>query len=172
MRILVVSDSHGKNDDVKQVIDQVGHIDMLIHLGDVEGGAAAIRQWAGCECHIIAGNNDYDGSLPQQEAIEIEGKRIFLTHGHRFYVGSGVGMLREYALDNGYDIVMFGHTHMPYLERGEEVTILNPGSLSYPRQDGRQKTFMIVEVDDKGEFHYSKGLVKSCLEKMYKDLFH
>ena len=172
MRILIISDSHGKNDDVKQVIEQVGNIDMLIHLGDVEGGAPGIREWAGCECHIISGNNDYDRSLPAQEAFEIAGKRVFITHGHRFYVGSGMDMLRQYAIDNAYDIVMFGHTHRPYLERGEQVTLLNPGSLSYPRQDGRQKTFMIMEVDDKGEIHYSQGLVKSCLEKMYKNLFY
>ena len=38
MRILVISDSHGRNDDVAGVIEQVGHIDMLIHCGDVERG--------------------------------------------------------------------------------------------------------------------------------------
>lgn len=38
MRILVISDSHGKNDDVKQVLEQVGDVDMFIHLGDVERG--------------------------------------------------------------------------------------------------------------------------------------
>ena len=38
MRILVISDSHGRNDDVAGVIEQVGPIDMLIHCGDVERG--------------------------------------------------------------------------------------------------------------------------------------
>ena len=37
-------------------------------------------------------------------------------------------ILEKYALDNGYDIVMFGHTHVPFLEVGKDVTILNPGS--------------------------------------------
>ena len=43
MRILVISDSHGRNDDVAGVIEQVGHIDMLIHCGDVERGDDYIR---------------------------------------------------------------------------------------------------------------------------------
>ncbi len=47
MRILVISDSHGRNDDVAGVIEQVGPIDMLIHCGDVERGDDCIRSLAG-----------------------------------------------------------------------------------------------------------------------------
>ena len=38
MRILVISDSHGRNDDIEGVLKQVGDIDMMIHCGDVERG--------------------------------------------------------------------------------------------------------------------------------------
>ena len=115
MRILVISDSHGKNDDVKQVIEQVGDIDMFIHLGDIERGPEYIRQLANCETHMIAGNNDYDIDLPATDSFMIANKKVFITHGHRFYVGAGLDKLRQYGIDNGYDIVMFGHTHVPYL---------------------------------------------------------
>lgn len=171
MRILVISDSHGKNDDVKQVLEQAGEIDMFIHLGDIERGPEYIRELAGCECHMISGNNDYDIHLPDQDTFMIGDKKVFITHGHRFYVGAGVERLREYAVDNGYDIVMFGHTHMPFLDIGEDVTILNPGSISYPRQDGRKHTFMLIEVDRDGEFHYSQGLLKSSFEDMYRGFY-
>lgn len=171
MRILVISDSHGKNDDVKQVIEQVGEIDMFIHLGDIERGPDYIKKLADCETHMIAGNNDYDISLPAQESFMIADKKVFITHGHRFYVNYGVEQLREYAVANGYDIVMFGHTHVPYLEIGDKVTILNPGSISYPRQDGRKHTFTMIDVDPKGEFHYSQGLLKSSLREMYGNFF-
>ena len=33
MRILVISDSHGRNDDIEGVLKQVGDIDMMIHCG-------------------------------------------------------------------------------------------------------------------------------------------
>lgn len=171
MRVLVISDSHGKNDDVKQVIEQVGHIDMFIHLGDVERGADYIKALAGCETHMIAGNNDYDGKLPATDSFMIGDKRVFITHGHRFYVGAGLDKLRNYGIENGYDIVMFGHTHEPYLEQGKEITLLNPGSISYPRQDGRKRTFMMIDVDRKGEVHYSQGLLKSSLRDFYGGLY-
>ena len=171
MRILVISDSHGKNDDVKQVIEQVGDIDMLIHLGDIERGPEYIRSLVTCETHMIAGNNDYDIALPQTDTFMIADKKVFITHGHRFYVGSGVGPLRQYAEENGYDIAMFGHTHVPFLEIGEKVTILNPGSLSYPRQNLRQHTFMLIEVDKNGEFHYTHGELRSSLREVYKSFY-
>lgn len=60
MRILVISDSHGRNDDVAGVIEQVGHIDMLIHCGDVERGDDYIRSLVDCPVHMVAGNNDYN----------------------------------------------------------------------------------------------------------------
>ena len=46
MRILVISDSHGRNDDIEGVLKQVGDIDMMIHCGDVERGDSYIREIA------------------------------------------------------------------------------------------------------------------------------
>ncbi|MCR5700600.1 MAG: metallophosphoesterase [Lachnospiraceae bacterium] len=167
MRILVISDSHGNNEDVKQIIKQVGEIDMFIHLGDVEHGLDYIRSLTDAETHIISGNNDYGLDLPQSDEFMIADKRVFITHGHRFYVGGGVDNLRKYAAQNKYDIVMFGHTHRPFLDVGREVTILNPGSISYPRQDGRKKTFIMIDVDPKGGFHYNVGEMKSSGRNFY-----
>lgn len=64
-----------------------------------------------------------------------------LTHGHYYNVSLGVETLREEAIERGCDIAMYGHTHRPYLEQGGKVTILNPGSLSYPRP-GRPQTLL------------------------------
>lgn len=52
------------------------------------------------------------------------------------------------------DIVMFGHTHRPYLERGRDITVLNPGSLSFPRQEGRKGSYMIMELQEDGQLDY------------------
>ena len=171
MKILVISDSHGKNDDVKHVIKQVGDIDMLIHLGDVERGPDYIRGLVNCPVHIVAGNNDNDVTLPYDETFMIGEYRVYITHGHRFYVNSGVSCLEEYAIANKIDIAMYGHAHMPYINIGEQVTILNPGSISYPRQNGRKQTFLIMEIDRHGEVHYAHGQLKSSLEEVYRGFY-
>ena len=56
--------------------------------------------------------------------------------------------------DRGCDIAMFGHTHRPYLEEVDGITLLNPGSLSYPRQEGRMPSYMIMDLADDGTTKY------------------
>ncbi len=161
MRILVISDSHGRNDDVTGVINQVGHIDMLIHCGDVERGDDYIRSLVDCPVYMVAGNSDYDLELPAMEFFDIEDYKVMVTHGHRFFVNRGPQRLKEYALEQGVDIVMFGHTHKPYIEIGEDITVLNPGSLSYPRQPEKKPTFLIMEIDEYGQAIYGHGYYRS-----------
>ena len=48
----------------------------------------------------------------------------------------------------GADIVMYGHTHRPVMERSGDMLILNPGSVSYPRQQGRERTYMVMEINE------------------------
>ena len=116
MRILVISDSHGRNDDIEGVLKQVGDIDMMIHCGDVERGDSYIREIADCPVVMVAGNNDYYLDLPSEEEVRIGDYKVLVTHGHGYYVNSGVDYLREHALEYGYDVVMYGHTHVPYIE--------------------------------------------------------
>ncbi len=159
-RALIVSDSHGRNDDVKAAIEQVGHIDMLIHLGDIEGGENYIRSLVDCPVHMVAGNNDYSLQLPQYELIDFEGYRILITHGHKYYVNSGLLRLELFAMEMKAHVAMFGHTHVPYLNRDGRCVLLNPGSISYPRQEGRKRTFALIEIDNNGVLQFYTGELK------------
>ena len=161
MRILVISDSHGRNDDVEGLIDQAGHIDMLIHCGDVVSGEDYIRSLVDCPVYMVGGNSDYNLDLPRELELTIGSYRVFVIHGHMSWVNWGVDHLRQIAVENHYDIVMFGHTHVPFIQIEDNLTILNPGSLSYPRQEDRMPTFLIMEIDEYGMAHYEYGCYKS-----------
>lgn len=153
MKILIVSDTHRRDGNLTGVLDMVGTPDMLIHCGDVEGSEDFIRSIAGCPVHMVAGNNDFFSDLKKEEEFYIGDYKVWLTHGHNYYVSMGTEFIREEAKSRGVDIVMFGHTHRPYLEQGK-VTVLNPGSLSYPRQEGRRPSYILMELDAKGKTHY------------------
>ena len=153
MKILIVSDTHRRAGNLTGVLDMVGTPDMLIHCGDVEGSEDFIRSIAGCPVHMVAGNNDFFTDLKKEEEFYIGDYKVWLTHGHNYYVSMGTEFIREEAKSRGVDIVMFGHTHRPYLEQGK-VTVLNPGSLSYPRQEGRRPSYILMELDAKGQTHY------------------
>lgn len=154
LRILIVSDSHGRNDYVKRAIKQAGAIDGFIHLGDVEDDVEELRSFAGCPSYIVMGNNDYGLGLPEHLNVTIGGKKIFLTHGHRHGVNYDLKRLGLLGTLNKMDMVMYGHTHYPYLDIGEDITMLNPGSLTYPRQEGRARTFLTMEIDEQGKVEF------------------
>lgn len=164
LRILLMSDSHGRNENVElaiaQVREEIGEFQMLIHLGDV-GDAREIESLAGVPCYIVRGNTDYDAKLLNANVIEAGGHRIFATHGHLYQVDMRLDPLRFAALENDCDIAMYGHTHVPYLEEDpDDITILNPGSISKPRQADHRYTYMVMEIDDEDEVTYELRYVE------------
>ncbi|MFR0782228.1 MAG: YfcE family phosphodiesterase [Coprococcus sp.] len=164
LRILIMSDSHGRNENVElaiaQVREEIGEFQMLIHLGDV-GDAREIESLAGVPCYIVRGNTDYDAKLLNANVIEAGGHRIFATHGHLYQVDMRLDLLRFAALENDCDIAMYGHTHVPYLEEDpDDITILNPGSISKPRQADHRYTYMVMEIDDEDEVTYELRYVE------------
>lgn len=150
MRVLIVSDTHGRNQNLDRALEAAGTIDLFVHLGDVEGGEFYIDAVVPCEKHIVRGNNDFFSDLPREEEFYIGEKKIFITHGNNYYVSLGPEQIREEGLARGADIVMYGHTHRPYLDQQTDITVLNPGSLSFPRQEGRQGSYMIMELTEGG----------------------
>lgn len=160
MKILIVSDSHRQDDNLKRVLGKVGKIDMLIHLGDVEGSEDCIRSWMDCPVHMVAGNNDFFSELEKEKEITIGEYRALLTHGHYYGVTLGAEQLKRDARARGFQIAMYGHTHRPYLDIDSGITVLNPGSISYPRQDDRRPSYILMEIDGEGGAHYTINYVE------------
>ena len=158
MKVLVVSDSHGFEGNLKKVVERVSPIDMLIHLGDFESGEERIKKLVNCEVHMVPGNNDYAPHLEKDKLLTLgKNHRVFLTHGHKYGVHYGPYGLYDKAKDNNCNVVLYGHTHIPKISYIENVTIVNPGSISFPRQNYTQPTFLIIEIDKKNEIHFSIG---------------
>lgn len=155
MKILIISDTHRRNENLIRILEETGTPDMLIHCGDVEGSEYMISQCAGCPVEMVAGNNDFFSELPREREFEIGSYRVWLTHGHSYYVSMGNETLKREAIAKGVDIVMYGHTHRPVIEEYGDVIAINPGSLSYPRQEGRKPSYIIMELDEFGEAEFS-----------------
>lgn len=151
MKILVVSDTHRHNENYLEVLRRERNLDMVIHCGDAEGSEYLISEAAGCPVNIVLGNNDFFSNLPREMEFEVGKNRVFLTHGHNYYVSMGNEMIKQEAIHRECSIVFYGHTHRPVIEIGEEVTAVNPGSLSYPRQEGRRPSYVIMRVNEDGE---------------------
>lgn len=151
MKILIVSDTHRKHENLKTALGRVRSLDLLIHLGDAEGEECYIEQLAGCPVEIVAGNNDFFTFLPREKELVLGNYRVLLTHGHYYCVNVGIEDIKKDARARNFDIVMFGHTHRPVIDYGTEIIALNPGSISYPRQDGKKPSYIIMEIDGNGK---------------------
>lgn len=159
MRILIVSDSHGRNHYLSRALDKVGDIDLFIHLGDLEGSEDFIEAFVNCRIEMISGNNDYFTEIPREKLITVGKYTIFMTHGHQYGVYYDTEKLKEAARQRGANIVMYGHTHIPSVDLKDDVYAINPGSITLPRQSGRQHSFILMEIDTHGEAHFSINYV-------------
>lgn len=155
MKILIVSDTHRRDQNLEEVLRRVSPVDRLIHLGDAEGSEDYIRQIAKCPVNIVRGNNDFYCDLEREEELDIGKYKVLITHGHYYYVSLNTQEILRQAKSRSIDVAMFGHTHRPLLKKQDGVTLINPGSLSYPRQEGRKPSYIIMELDEQGEAHYT-----------------
>lgn len=151
MRVLIVSDTHGKHNTLAMVLEKEGPFDLMIHLGDSEVDLEELCELADCPVEAVAGNMDRDPVLPVEQIIEVEDYRVLICHGHRANVNAGLLRLEYAAREKEVDMVMFGHTHVPYLDQCDDLIILNPGSLSYPRPWGAQASYAVMGIDEAGE---------------------
>lgn len=133
MRIGVMSDTHGDLTRVSAALKCMGPIDALIHLGDYCHDATVIAQDTVHRVMVVAGNCDCQPSVPNERIVELEGVRLLLAHGHTYRVKQGLLRLVYRAQELGCSAALFGHTHQPLLDRSHGVLLINPGSLSRPR---------------------------------------
>ena len=148
MKILIVSDTHGRDENLEKAVYREEPFDYLIHCGDVEGREIFIEALVDCPCCIVSGNNDFFSDLPREEIIDLAGKKILVTHGHTYGVSGGTDGIVEAARARGCEAVLFGHTHYPETEMQEGILVINPGSLTFPRQRGRKFSYAVMEAEE------------------------
>ena len=157
MRILIISDTHRQNDNYLNLLKRFRKLDMIIHCGDVVGSEYTISEAADCPVIIVSGNNDYFSQLPREREFCLGNYKVWVTHGHNYYVTMGTEFIKQEARAREVQVVICGHTHRPGLEIEEDLVYVNPGSLSYPRQDGHKPSYALMEIDSAGTAHYSIG---------------
>jgi putative phosphoesterase len=129
LRVLIISDSHGRTDRIRDVIRQVGKYDLLLHAGDHAVDVLEDHP----DARAVCGNCDAPDSAEVEQVFELLGVRTLLTHGHRLNVKASALPMLYRAAEQEVGLFIFGHTHTPTLLVEQGRVFLNPGSLSYPR---------------------------------------
>lgn len=164
MRIGVISDTHGHLDDlVESLFRDVGAI---IHAGDIGKVEVVDRLEAIAPVIAVEGNNDWFNLFPTERVEELAGRRILIRHifGEASKIGSDELELIARALP---DIVIFGHSHRPYVESFGGTILFNPGSAGAARAQlprtvgllwlgGSRLQARILNLDRSGELFWER----------------
>lgn len=131
MKILVVSDSHGDEKILKELVNAYPNMDYYLHAGDSGLDRDTLYPF-----ESVKGNTDY---YPFDELIRIYTPKGYLLMKHK------PSFTNEQIKDNKF--LINGHTHQYkfYIE-GDKI-FLNPGSTTLPR-DNTNGTFMIMDINE------------------------
>lgn len=145
VRIVAVSDTHGRLSPLERVAERVRDCDLLVHLGDGVAEAHELQLfYPDRRIVCVGGNGDWSSTEPETKELIIGGKRLFLCHGHTFGVKHGLDRLVRAGKNRQADLVLFGHTHTPFFHVEDGLTIVNPGSLGR----GFPPSYAVIDIVD------------------------
>lgn len=175
MKLLVISDIHGSLFYLKKILNifEKNNYDKILILGDElyhgprnplpkeynpKEAAELLNRYKN---KIIAVRGNCDSEVDQMvldfpitadyNMILWENKKIFMTHGHIYNIDNSL------PLENG-DILIYGHFHIPMIQRKEGKIFLNPGSISLPKGESLNS----FGVFENGKF-YIKDMEENIL---------
>lgn len=125
---VILSDTHGNKNDLLKIKDILKEADYIFHLGDGFYDLYVFDTEITKKIVQVVGNCDlvdYD----RERTVEIEGVKIYMTHGHLYGAKSGTAKLAARAEEVGADLCLYGHTHQAKIETFGSVTVANPGTL-------------------------------------------
>ena len=135
--LLIISDTHHDITLMEELIKKYkGYI--VIHCGDYCVNRKILDKY---NINYVDGNCDIH-SDKEDLLLEIDGKKIFVTHGHKYKVKLGVMNLYYKAMELGCDYVFYGHTHIRACFKENGIIFINPGSLKYGRE------YCVIENDE------------------------
>ncbi len=130
--VVVLSDSHIRRGWKRRLPDTAyAHLekaDVILHAGDIVIGEVLDELRGFAPVHAVLGNNDAElvGLLPETESLELDGVRVAMVHDSGPSAGRAGRMHRRFPWA---DVVVFGHSHIPWDDAGVDGQLLfNPGS--------------------------------------------
>ena len=151
MRVLVLADTHLRRGSPRGLpaaaLAELAVAEAVLHAGDILTGEVLESLAAEAPTYAVLGNNDSElvGLLPERRVAELAGVRVAMVHD------SGPRTGREARLHRAFpdaDVVVFGHSHIPWDAPGMNGQwLLNPGSPTQRRSQPRP-TVATLDLDD------------------------
>jgi putative phosphoesterase len=132
LHVVVLADTHIRRTGKRRLPDAVyPHLeaaDLILHAGDILVGEVLDQLRGFAPVHAVLGNNDAElvGVLPETVSLDLDGVRVGMVHDSGPATGRAGRMRRRFP---DADVVVFGHSHIPWHHSGVDGQLLfNPGS--------------------------------------------
>jgi predicted phosphodiesterase len=133
-----------------------GNHDEAVLTGDtslMNYGAAASSKWT--RDRLTTSTREFLAGLPSEKKLKVMGNDVYFAHGSPDdslweYVDPAThsGLFGGYLESEGVGTIGLGHTHVPFVWRGKEGTVFNPGSVGQPRDGDRRASFAVMTARD------------------------
>ncbi|WP_026689682.1 metallophosphoesterase family protein [Alteribacter aurantiacus] len=138
MKVIIVGDTHMPKRATHlpmRLKVELETADRIIHTGDWNSICVydQLKQFAPVDG--VAGNTDDKEILKRfkhKERISIKGFKIGLVHGHGTKKTTEKRALESFEPD--LDLIIFGHSHIPYTRYHNKTLLFNPGSVTDKRK--------------------------------------
>lgn len=148
MRILILSDLHGRRNRFEEAITAQDTAKTVLFLGD---GVAAAEELSAFfpdrEFYFVSGNCDFSSMNPTTKIISLNHTRILMTHGHKYGVKQTLENLYDTAKQNRCKIAVYGHTHLANEQYRDGIYLFNPGCLC---GDRAKPSYGLIELTPQG----------------------
>jgi len=150
MRLAVVSDTHlprGTRELPPRLIEECRAADLILHAGDFTALSVLVELELLGPVAAVCGNCDdaqLAAHLPAERIVEAGGARIGMVHDSGPADRRGARMRARFPTCHA---VVFGHSHLPLVERAGDLLLLNPGS-AIERRRAPTCTMALVDVAD------------------------
>jgi uncharacterized protein len=124
-RVGVLSDTHGLLRP--EVLKQLQGSDLIVHAGDIGSETIIPELESLAPVYAVRGNVDNGAwayKFPLTNAVQIGETFIYIYHGH---------LDLDIDSDKNSQVIISGHTHVPLLEKRDDILYLNPGSAGHKR---------------------------------------
>ena len=148
MKILVFSDSHNHASRIEKILQKETNIDLIIHLGDCVSDILTMHaNFPQYKYEFVPGNCDFGYDILEEKMLDIEGKKVFITHSSKYLTQNNLNKLFKSTINIGADVVLYGHTHISNKVTHNGILYLNPGCMSNAR-NGQQKSYMVINLNN------------------------
>lgn len=149
-KIGVLSDTHLLTPDpiLDMILDQMFRdMDMILHAGDIVSLQVFHRLEERGVVAVCGNMDDFElqGILPPKRVVSLGTKRIGLMHGWGAKDGLAERIHERFAAESP-DVIVFGHSHVPFFGKVSGTLMFNPGAAARNRYGPQGGTVGVVEI--------------------------